>query len=63
MKWFEGIDRGPFNDQREALRRPRKTTKKIAPHSVSKKLGDDCEELSVKQVVHFSNTLIKVTVR
>ncbi|MDD2584230.1 MAG: hypothetical protein WCR61_05080 [Bacteroidales bacterium] len=30
MKWFEETGRGPFNDQREALRRPRKTTKRIA---------------------------------
>ncbi|MFA6770340.1 MAG: hypothetical protein WCR71_04130 [Bacteroidales bacterium] len=30
MKWFKGAGRGVLNDQKEAFRRPRKTTKKIA---------------------------------
>ena len=35
MKWFEGIGRGPFNYQREVLRRPRKTTKRITSRKKS----------------------------
>ncbi|MDD4656486.1 MAG: hypothetical protein WCR61_02245 [Bacteroidales bacterium] len=40
MKWFEGIGRGPFNYQREALPRPRKTTKRIASRKKSVAAGE-----------------------
>ncbi|MDD2584340.1 MAG: hypothetical protein PHE99_05295 [Bacteroidales bacterium] len=44
MKWFEAIGRGPFNYQREVLRRPRKTTMVTA--SGSENLN---EKTAVKQ--------------
>ncbi|MFA5642819.1 MAG: hypothetical protein WC945_08865 [Bacteroidales bacterium] len=44
MKWFESIGRGAFNYQREALRRPRKTTMVTA--SGSENLN---EKTAVKQ--------------
>ncbi|MFA7134811.1 MAG: hypothetical protein WC125_03010 [Bacteroidales bacterium] len=40
MKWFESIGRGAFNYQREALRRPRKTTKRIASKKKSVAAGE-----------------------
>ncbi|MDD2583345.1 MAG: hypothetical protein WCR61_00825 [Bacteroidales bacterium] len=40
MKWFEAIGRGPFNNQREALRRPQKTTKRIASRKKSVAAGE-----------------------
>ncbi|MDD4657159.1 MAG: hypothetical protein WCR61_06220 [Bacteroidales bacterium] len=40
MKWFEQIGPGPFNYQREALRRPRKTTNRIASRKKSVAAGE-----------------------
>ncbi|MDD4656596.1 MAG: hypothetical protein PHR40_04630 [Bacteroidales bacterium] len=52
MKWFEETGRGPFNDQREALRRLRKTIKRIASRKKSVAAGEQTANSIIRNFIN-----------
>ncbi|MDD4656055.1 MAG: hypothetical protein PHR40_01820 [Bacteroidales bacterium] len=61
MKCFEQIGRGPFNYQREAFRRPRKTTKRVASRKKSVAAGEQTassgQQIVVILIISYNRTV------